>query len=241
MHLRFLLLVLLTLGCKAKGEPDALTEPLTGMELVRLPAGTFLMGEEGKQHRETLAEPFWMGRTEVTQAQWEAVMGKGEPHPEKPSPFRGQHPQYPVVSISYVEVQDFLARLNHAGGPWVYRLPTEAQWEYACRAGTTTPFYTGEVLTAAQANINAEIPSETGPPGKAVGHPTPVGSYPPNPWGLQDMHGNAWEWVAAPDGPWLKGGSWYYGAGNARSGHRRAHRADAWGFSIGFRVVAQRR
>lgn len=210
-------------------------------------------------HKVRISQDFWLGRTEVTQQQWAQIMGPDEIHPEKPSPFRFSHPEYPVVSISYYDIQVFLKRLNELSEDIIFRLPTEAEWEYACRAGTRTRFSSGNRLSDSQANYKAALESPYSIPGKNVGHPKAVGSYPPNPWGLFDMHGNVWEWVsdwhapysiqisADPQGPpegsekVIRGGSWYFGADRARSAARSTHAPDLWGFSIGFRIVCEKK
>ena len=253
-------------GCQKKYSV-ILKEPVLGMEFVQIPKGSFQMGEG--QHKEdsnlksthgvTISNDFWLGRTEVTQSQWQQIMGSEEMHPEKPSPFRGLNPNYPVVSVSYLDIERFLKRLNELSGQYHFRLPTEAEWEYACRAGTTTPFAFGSRLDDSMANFNAEIPSEYSSIGKFLEHPTPVASFAPNPWGLYDMHGNVWEWVSDwhasysmkeltdPKGPnsgkekIIRGGSWYFGAENAKSSYRKTHAPDLWGFSIGFRIVCEKK
>ena len=124
-------------------------ESNSGMEFVLIPKGSFLMGNhDGKNdvllketlHEVTISKDFWLARTEVTQEQWHRIMGKEEIHPEKPSPFRNLNPQYPVVSVSYFDAQRFLKKLNELSNLNHFRLPTEAEWEYACRAGTITHF-----------------------------------------------------------------------------------------------------
>jgi len=160
------------------------------ISMVSIPAGKFLMGsppdekgryaDEGPQHEVTL-ESFLMGRTPVTQAQWREVAGL--PQVERslnpdPSYFKGDNK--PVDRVSWFDAVEFCRRLSRATGRH-YCLPSEAQWEYACRAGTTTPFAFGDTLSANQANFNSHSTSE-------------VGSFPANRWGLYDMHGNVWEW-----------------------------------------------
>lgn len=243
-------------------------EPVTGIEFVLVQKGSFLMGNHSTEknasnseivHKVTISHDFWLGRTEVTREQWEKIMGSEEIHPEKPSPFGNSNPQYPVVSISYFDVQQFLEKLNQLSTGNYFRLPTEAEWEFACRAGTTTPFSFGTILSDTLANFNAEIPSTISTPGNNMGHPMPVASYPPNSWGLYDMHGNVWEWVSDwyapysakavvdPKGPptgnlkVIRGGSWFFGAENAQSSSRRTHEPNLWGFSIGFRVVCEKK
>lgn len=237
-------------------------EPATGMAFVHLPPGRFLMGspatepghrEDETLHEVTLTRGFWMGRDEVTQGEWRRVMGEAEPHPEKPSPFRHDDPRYPVVSVSYADVAEFLRRLEALSPGNRFRLPTEAEWEYACRAGTTSAFSTGRSLTGAEADLDARAD----PGGAWLGHPAPVGSFAPNTWGLHDLHGNAWEWTSDwyapyPSGPTtdprgpatgtlkvIRGGSWYFDAANARSAARATHAPEDWGFSLGFRIVRE--
>lgn len=151
------------------------------LDLVLIPAGKFLMGSPASekdrwgnetQHEVTLTKPFYMGKYEVTQEQWEAVMGSN------PSNTKGA--KLPVTGVSWENCQEFIRKLNAKtdGG---YRLPTEAEWEYACRAGTNTAYSFGDSFTENDANINSSGPKV-------------VGSYKPNAFGLYDMHGNVWEW-----------------------------------------------
>ena len=264
----FIVLIIAFIGCDCK-QTESLTfwrEPLTGMEFVLIPEGSFLMGTHLRNdtssveipHKVTISKDFWLARTEVTQQQWQIIMGAEETHPKKPSPFRNTNPHYPIVSISNFDIQKFLEILNKLSTTNTFRLPTEAEWEYACRAGTTTPFSTGFHISDAQANFNAEIASDYSTLGNYIGHPMPVASYPPNSMGLYDMHGNVWEWVSDwyapysseqaidPQGPQagrkkvIRGGSWYFGANNALSSTRRTHEPELWGFSIGFRIVCER-
>ena len=250
-----LLLAILAGGCSAH-DPASWVEPNTGMEFVRIPAGSFRMGappgEPGREagetlHRVTLSRPFELGRYEVTQEQWQAVMGSN------PSHFH-DCPRCPVERVSYRDVEEFIARLERLSGE-PFRLPSEAEWEYACRAGTTTPFSTGDNLTAAQANYDARYPYAGHPPGEYRAATTPAGSLPPNPWGLYDMHGNVWEWTGDDDCPYptaaqtdprprcgsglkvIRGGSWYFNADSARCGLRYTHAPSLLGFSLGFRLV----
>ncbi len=194
------------------------------MEMVWCPPRSFMMGspesEEGRyddetQHHVTLTEGFWIGKYEVTQRQWESVMG------ENPSYFKGA--DRPVEQVSWNDCQEFIRKINAAGRVSV-SLPTEAQWEYACRAGTTTPFSFGSTINSDKANYSGK---ET-----AI-----VGSYAPNAWGLYDMHGNVWElcadWYGAyngavtnPTGPAsgtlrvFRGGGWVGDAQSCRSAIR---------------------
>jgi formylglycine-generating enzyme required for sulfatase activity len=156
-----------------------------GMEFVLILAGTFIMGSpdsdteaqpNGKPaHRVTISQPFYLGKYPVTQRQWEAVMGKN------PSRFKG-NPNYPVEHVSWGDAQAFLHHLNEREGKRDYRLPTEAQWEYACRAGTETPRYHADVSAIAWYEGNSNYQTH------------PVGQKLPNAWGLHDMLGNVWEW-----------------------------------------------
>jgi formylglycine-generating enzyme required for sulfatase activity len=163
------------------------------LALVAIPAGRFLMGsrrnegydDERPQH--SVGVPaFFMGQFPVTQAQWEAVM-KWTP------PYRGQGPQRPVDRVNWHDAVAFCARLSEVTGR-AYRLPGEAEWEYACRAGTTTPFYVGPTLTTDLANYVGAHTYLAEPEGIYRHDTTDVGSFPPNPFSLYDMHGNVWEW-----------------------------------------------
>ena len=205
------------------------------LEMVLIPAGKFMMGskknpvdpfsnikvdqpdmDELPQHEVTLTKPFYMGKYEVTQEQWFEIMG------ENPSREKGR--KLPVTNVSWEDCQEFIKKLNAKtdGG---YRLPTESEWEYACRAGTTTAYSFGDKITPKDANYI----------GSEIGKPVAVGSYKPNAFGLYDMHGNVWEcsedWygnypagaVIDPKGPAtgkyrvLRGGSFNYYVSYARS------------------------
>ena len=236
-------------------------EPKTGMTLAPIAAGSFMMGSpldersrgaDEVPHRVTLTRPFLLGRYEVTQEEWRAVMGT------LPSHFSECGPRCPVERINYLEIDEFLRRLNAGSDGLRYRLPTEAEWEYACRAGTTTPFSTGANLTTDQANYNGTFPYGDFARGIYRARPTPAGTFQPNRWGISDMHGNVWEWTADwyggyPDGPVedprgapagtkkvIRGGSWYFDANSARCALRYTHSPRDRGFSLGFRVAADR-
>ncbi|MBW2739216.1 MAG: formylglycine-generating enzyme family protein [Deltaproteobacteria bacterium] len=168
--------------------------------------------------------------------------------------------QHPVIYVSWNDVTEYCNWLSKQSNV-IFRLPTEAEWEYACRAGTTTPFNTGENLTTEQANYNGNYPYRNNPKGKYLQKTTPVGSYPPNGWGLYDMHGNVYEWcmdwygekyydeckkkgvVENPAGPEtgsdrvLRGGSWYGFGQYCRSAYRSCNSPDYRNRSIGFRLV----
>jgi len=227
------------------------------MELVLVRPGEFKMGspegEAGREaqeapHRVSIRRPFFLGRREVTQGEWRKVMGTS------PSRFRDCGPSCPVESVTWIEARAFVAKLGALDGEDL-RLPTEAEWEYACRAGTVTAFSTGDALGTDQANVELGFPDRGSPPAEGRGSTMPVGSFPPNPWGLYDMHGNVWEWCEDdacpyPEGPAadpvgrcasgrriIRGGSWHFGADSARCALRYTHAPGDRGFSLGFRIV----
>ena len=135
-----------------------------------------------------ISRPFYLGITEVTQGQWAAGMG------DHPSWFRGCGADCPVERVSWHQVQAFLGRLGKLSRH-AFRLPTEAEWEYACRAGTTTPFHPGATLSTDQANFDGEGPYGDAARGRFRRSPTRVATFAPNRFGLHDMHGNVWEWT----------------------------------------------
>jgi formylglycine-generating enzyme required for sulfatase activity len=240
------------------------------IEMVDIPAGTFLMGsleeeansynDERPQHEVSVPQ-FFMGKTSVTQTQWRVVAAMEQVDRElKADPSRFKGDSLPVDSVNWHEAMEFCARLAKHTGRY-YTLPSEAQWEYACRAGTQTPFHFGETITAKVANYNAGVVYGLGLEGEYRQKTTDVGSFPANAWGLYDMHGNVLEWCldhwhpsykGAPiDGSaWvtdgdeglrmLRGGSWYNIPRNCRSASRnwesRAHR----NFFAGFRSEERR-
>ncbi|NJN59739.1 MAG: SUMF1/EgtB/PvdO family nonheme iron enzyme, partial [Leptolyngbyaceae cyanobacterium SL_5_9] len=175
------------------------------LEMVKIPADEFLMGaatgeesfydDERPQHRVKVPE-FWMGKFAVTQEQWSEVAGlpkvKIDLNPE-PSYFNGA--KRPVEQVSWDEAVEFCDRLSRETGK-SYRLPTEAEWEYACRAGTTTPFSFGETITPDLVNFNGDYTYGNAPKGAYRRQTTDVGSFPANAFGLYDVHGNVWEWCA---------------------------------------------
>jgi formylglycine-generating enzyme required for sulfatase activity len=234
----------------------AWTERVAGIEFVRIPAGTFTMGtpageagREGQEvpHTVTLSRPFYLGKYEITQGQWTKVMGSN------PSEFTSCGPSCPVERVSLQDIEEFLRRLN-AQGESGYRLPTEAEWEYACRAGGTEPFGHTASLSSREANINGEYPYNA-PKGGSRNETTRVGYFQPNPWGLFDMSGNVWEWTADaycaypagavtdPIGACpseyrvIRGGSWKFDGNSARCGLRYTHRPQDSGPSLGFRLA----
>ena len=200
-----------------------------------LDAVDLIMSIQGKQHEVTLTKPFYMGKHEVTQEQWEALMGKN------PSTTKGA--KLPVTNVSWEDCQEFIKKLNAKtdGG---YRLPTEAEWDYACRAGTTTAYSFGDKITPKDANYWDSN----------IGKPVAVGSYKPNAFGLFDMHGNVWEWcedwhgeypfaVTDPKGPAtgnrrvVRGGSSGYYGSFARSSNRYYSSPTNRGSLGGFRLA----
>ncbi|MBO3457634.1 SUMF1/EgtB/PvdO family nonheme iron enzyme [Aetokthonos hydrillicola Thurmond2011] len=242
------------------------------LEMVAIPGGTFIMGapetEEGSsdeqrpQHKVTVP-PFFMGKYPVTQAQWEAVAILPQVNRElkrDPSQFKGK--DLPAENIFWDDAVEFCARLSKATGR-NYRLPSEAEWEYACRAGTTTPFHFGQTITSELANYYAESTYGGAPKGNHRQKTTPVGSFRvANAFGLYDMHGNIWEWCTddwhenydgAPDQEvaWLsnkniegeanikllRGGSWDVSPRFCRSAYRVRNARDSGSLNVGFRVV----
>jgi formylglycine-generating enzyme required for sulfatase activity len=179
---------------------------VAGVKLCWCPAGKFLMGSPpGEPERRpgedqvevTLTRGFWMGKYEVTQGEWKRVLGKlpGELTAELP-----EGDDLPVGNVNFAEAEAFCRKLTELGRQsgalppdWEFRLPTEAQWEYACRAGTTTATSFGDRLSSRQANFKGK-PYNGAEPGPSLNRAAPVGSYPANPWGLHDMHGNTFEW-----------------------------------------------
>ncbi|MBO1052380.1 MAG: SUMF1/EgtB/PvdO family nonheme iron enzyme [Dolichospermum sp. DET73] len=227
------------------------------LEMVEIPGGTFIMGSpaseakrgsnEGPQHQVTVPS-FYMGKYELTQAQYQAIIGTN------PSRFKGKN--RPVEGVSWNNAVEFCKKLSQKTGK-NYRLPSEAEWEYACRAGTTTPFYFGESITPDLVNYNGDYTYASAPKGKYRQQTTDVGTFPPNSFGLYDMHGNVWEWcqddykddyINAPtdgsaltspsrSGKLLRGGSWDYVPGDCRSASRYDGNLDDNDNDIGFRVV----
>jgi formylglycine-generating enzyme required for sulfatase activity len=226
-----------------------------GMKFVWIPPGNFMMGspkeekerqDNETQHKVTLTKGFYMGVYAVTQEQYETVMGKN------PSAFKGEK-NLPVETVSWEDCQKFIKKLRDKDKK-PYRLPTEAEWEYACRAGTKTPFHFGETISTDQANYVGDFIYGNGKKGVYRKKTTPVGSFPANAWGLHDMHGNVWQWcqdwhgdypqkdMVDPQGPEngerrvLRGGSWYFYPEHCRSADRSRHVPGRRTFDIGFRL-----
>lgn len=188
---------------------------------------------EGPQHPVILTPGFWLADTACTQVLWQAVIGG-----DNPSSFKGE--DRPVEQVSWDDVQRFIEKLNSLVPGGDFRLPTEAEWEYACRAGTTTPFWFGDQITPEQVNYHGDHPYAGGQKGLYREETVAVKALPCNGWGLYQMHGNVWEWcqdwysnypqgtVIDPTGPAegqgrvLRGGSWISDGGEARSANRDA-------------------
>ena len=220
-----------------------------------VPAGSFTMGSDGRHkhevpaHRVTIARPFAIGRFEVTFDQWQACLDDGGCN-HKPDDHRWGKGRRPVINITYAQIEAYLTWLRRrAAKP--YRLPSETEWEYAAKAGTTTEFWWGDEVGSNLANCR-DCGSEWSKKGSG-----PVGSFAANPFGLHDTAGNVWEWVAdcwnanhlgapADASPRLKGdcnkrvmrgGSWYYFSKNSRSSWRFFNDARVKSYGIGFRVA----
>jgi formylglycine-generating enzyme required for sulfatase activity/outer membrane protein assembly factor BamB len=281
--------VLSAIGLAAPGEPGLAAEPNAdqpartitssiGMQLTRIPAGEFLMGsaaadagareDEQPQHRVQISKSFYMGVYEVTQAEYAGVMGTN------PSSFTRTRllqdaprdldcSRLPADNITWYTAVEFCRRLSKLPSEQkagrVYRLPTEAEWEYACRAGTTTVFHAGNSLSSTQSNFNGNYPFGNARKGPFLNRTTTVGSYKPNAFGLYDMHGNLNEWCADrfdrdyyrvspivdPQGPEqgtspvIRGGDWYSDARDCRSAFRYADLPEGRFYALGCRVVCE--
>jgi formylglycine-generating enzyme required for sulfatase activity len=252
------------------GVPVEVTNSID-MKLVLIPAGEFVMGSppsegdasdnERPQHVVKITQPFYLGAHEVTQRDYQLVTGR------KPSFFSASGhgkekvagmdtSRFPVEGVSWEDAEEFCRRLSVKEGR-TYRLPTEAEWEYACRAGTTTPFHFGSMLNGRQANCDGASPYGTNQKGPSLSRTSRVGSYPANAWGLYDMHGNVWEWcsdwysadyyarspTSDPRGAAgasyrvNRGGSWGDHASYCRSACRFWYSPSLRGTDLGFRVA----
>ena len=244
---------------EGKKTGDIYTIPDLSLDMIWVEPGTFDMGspttEAGRyseevQHQVTLTKGFYLGKHEVTQAQYEAIMtGNVDGLSATPS-YNSNKPNCPVEQVSWNDIQVFLTRLNaqqsgNIPAGWAYVLPTEAQWEYACRAGTTTAYSWGDSIKSSDANYNFNF-----------GQTRDVGKYQANAWGFFDMHGNVWEWTADWYGSYStasvidpggsasgslrvrRGGSWYSDGTHLRSARRRYNtpstRSSPYGFRVGF-------
>ena len=250
---------------------------VAGIKLCWCPAGRFLMGSppdelerrsDEAQVAVTLTKGFWMGKYEVTQGQWKRVAGR---LPGELTAAGGEGDGFPVYNVNYPEAEAFCRKLTELGRQsadlprgWEFRLPTEAQWEYACRAGTKTATAFGDQLSSKQANFQGK-PYNGAEKGPSLNRATKVGSYPANAWALHDMHGNVYEWcrdwyhpklpggndpdlssVRGPrnrDGTFSRvrrGGAWCDDGWPCRSAFRLRYEPERRFDHIGFRVVAVR-
>ena len=261
---------------RTTGDTGAVTNSI-GMELVLIPAGRFQMGtlasapdvraDETPRREVAITRPFHIGRYEVTQAEYEQLF------PDRKSFFRWpdgggkdrvvdlQTDRFPAELVKWIDAVEFCQRLSalpkeEAAGR-VYRLPTEAEWEYACRAGTQTAFHYGNALSSTRANFIGTEPFGDASPGPFLNRTNTVGSYPPNDFGLYDMHGNVWEWCSDwydrdyykqapaknPPGPQkgsrkvIRGGDWYSDGRDCRSAFRYAGLPRGTFYATGMRVV----
>ena len=235
---------------------------VAGIKFCWCPPGKFLMGspsdepgrnkDEGPQNKVRISKGFWLSKYELNQAQWKTVMAKNR--------SRTEGDNLPVEHVTWDDCQRFIQKLNERleSRPR-FRLPTEAEWEYACRAGSKSPFHFGETVTAAQVNYDGSKPYGNAPKGIARRCTTPVGSFPANAWGLHDMHGNVWEWcsdwydeqyysgslITNPRGPnegkmrVYRGGSWLQGASFSRAAFRAWARPDYCKSDLGFRLLLE--
>ena len=267
-----LMFLLIKFSGKDSGQPNTTQSPLEKMgrtfstqtadvEMIWVNPGSFMMGAPGSEtdrgyderpHRVELTEGYWLGKYEVTQSQWELVMGNN------PSEFSGR--RRPVEQVSWEACVRFCRRLTkrerevgRLPAGYEYGLPTEAQWEYACRAGTTTATAFGNSLSSRQANFDGDYPYGEASKGPYLKRTSDVGSYHPNGWGFYDMHGNVLEWchdwygsyggaVRDPTGPSsgsgrvFRGGGWGDYGKTCRSASRSNFKPSDWDVDLGFRV-----
>jgi len=236
-----------------------------GMEFVLIPAGTFIMGSPSNEpkrgysevrHQVVISKSFYMQTTEVTLKQWRALMGK------KFFSKKNVMGNMPVARVSWHDCIRFIKKLN-AMSQWSYRLPTEAEWEYACRAGSSTVYSWGNTIDCGKAMYSnnslksGDCLDYAKKRGLGVNSPAPVKSYPPNAWGLYDMHGNVWEWcqdwfgdysasaIVNPVGPYSetkrirRGGSWFKHGHSCRSANRNFGHPTNRLRTTGFRLVRE--
>ncbi|MEO1994708.1 MAG: SUMF1/EgtB/PvdO family nonheme iron enzyme [Planctomycetaceae bacterium] len=273
----------------ANGEDESASEPIAtqppqsitnslDMRLVRIPAGSFFMGsaasdpgargDEMPRHEVQISKPFYLGVHEVTQTQYLEIMGTNPSSFQrsgllKDAPADIDADRLPVDNVTWYSAVDFCRRLSRrpeeSRAGRVYRLPTEAEWEYACRAGTETPFHYGAALSSSQANFNGKHPFGSAPIDGFLNRTAPVGSFKPNKFGLYDMHGNLHEWCLDrfrrdyysvspeqdPQGPKygtsrvIRGGDWYSDGRDCRSAFRYADIPDGRFYALGMRVVCE--
>lgn len=257
------------------GEADTNTKQvpvaaeMPSFDFLLVKAGDFMMGAsendkeattfERPQHKVSIGKDFYISKFEITQKQWEEVMGHSCYDLDRSNPFynlpgmkeRITKPSHPAT-VSWDDAQQFLEKLNEMAGKKIYRLPTEAEWEYAARAGSTTAYSFGDDKD--QLDDHAWFGEDFN-----TGGTHPIGQKKPNPWGLYDVHGNVWEWVqdrysdeyfakspqTDPKGPEkgnqrvVKGGSWHITADSWRTSFRKAYEPNYRGISIGFRIVKE--
>jgi formylglycine-generating enzyme required for sulfatase activity len=238
-----LMIVASIVGVRLDAGDKPFTSPAIGAQFVLIVPDTFMAGDEqsASRHQVTISKPFYIQTTEVTQGQWKKVMG------DNPSSFKDCGDDCPVENVSWLMAQGFIRKLNQTEGTNKYRLPTEAEWEYVCRAGTTTKYSFGngveELPDYAWYNINS------------ANRTHPVAQKKPNSWGLYDMHGNVWEWcmdwhddypsgaVTDPRGPSssqhrvMRGGSWPNNPATLTSAFRGQDYPVIQSSDIGFRLV----
>ena len=240
------------------------------------PANELLRGDDETLHYVTLTRGFWTLETPVTQEMWRAIMGL---NPSWFSELGGgaavvkgvDASRFPVENVTWRDCQTFVNLLNNEGwapSGFEFRLPSEAEWEYACRAGTSTPFFWGWALNGDRANCRGDVPYGTTTAGTRLGRTQRVASYPANAWGLYDMHGNVWEWCADVYAPYfsgaatdptatvgprgllggfrakkrvLRGGSWVGEAKTCRSAYRHFAEPNERNRCRGLRVVLSRK
>jgi formylglycine-generating enzyme required for sulfatase activity len=239
------------------------------MNLVLVPRGTFWMGARGRQQQVQIPRDFYLGAFPVTQGQWQTIMGSNPSHfshsgngaAQVEGFSEAELKQFPVEQVSWNDVQEFLERLNarEKAGAFLYRLPTEAEWEYACRAGASSQqdcafdFYFGDPcrnvsqptnnLASADANFDGRNPAGNAPRGQYLARTTKVGSYEPNRLGIWDMHGNVWDWCedhvdARRTARVIRGGSWDSNGSYCRASHRGMFEPGRRSSSMGFRLAA---
>ena len=246
-------------------QPSNRSDVAESIDMVAITPGRFLMGTSSSDipparhavkgnellsHRMNVSS-FFMSKYAITQAQWAAVAALPTVNRElDPNPSHFQGADYPVESVSWLAAIEFCARLSQHTGK-TYRLPTEVEWEYACRAGTQTPFHTGKTITSQHANYVGTYTYKAERPGEYRQSPVSVGSFSPNAFGLYDMHGNVWEWCSDRWHPryqpqaglaptplrTIRGGSWSDSPVNLRSASRSGYVETGLNRTIGFRVV----
>ena len=244
------------------GLPMRVLHVPTGITMVYIAPGRFTMGSpreqagrdgDEREHEVVISDPFYLGETEVTVEQWRRAVA-GHPEETEVVPAHDDHPNLPMTSLGWRRSVRLAEILNEGGGAR-WRLPSEVEWEYACRAGTTSVFSFGDTLTAADANFDAKQPYAGATPGERSAGPEPVRSYAPNAWGLYEMHGNVWEWcedryvmhpgtesppktstdAGAPR--IIRGGAWTSQGKRLRSAHRDGYPPSANDAKYGVRLA----